>query len=268
MPTREKTNDEFLDRGEDEVNRESLSDVRPILKVIEGNIVQKTEDLMKDYGGSPRSWSRLEDFSLLDDVDPVDSAVWLSHLNPKMPMALLRKRKLKGGALAIIRDISSSMTGSRAQWSSMLILGLIRIARKRKMRLGYVEFNHQSTKFLRKNNFFNRSYTMIGDMASRCRCNGFTNYQLPLLDTIREFKAVYDRIKHVVFITDGRPTEGDREIMREIKLAQKDRIAVHSIYIGKKESPEILRILSKKTGGTHFQVGPDEHGNLRLRELS
>jgi uncharacterized protein with von Willebrand factor type A (vWA) domain len=268
LPTREKTDDNVMDRGEDEVNRESLSDVRPILKVIEGNIVQKTEDLMKDYGGSPRGWSRLEDFSLFDDVDPVDSAVWLSHLNPKMPMALVRKRKLKGGALAIVRDISSSMTGSRAQWSSMLILGLIRIARKRRMRLGYVEFNHQSIKFLRKKNFFNRSYTTIGDMASRCRCSGFTNYQLPLLDAIKEFKSVYDRIKHVVFITDGRPTEGDREIAREIKLAQRDKIAVHSIYIGKKESPEILRVLSKRTGGSHFQVGPDDSGTLRLKTLT
>jgi uncharacterized protein with von Willebrand factor type A (vWA) domain len=256
-----------VDRGEDEVNKESLADVHPILKVIEGNIVQKTEDLMKDYGGSPRSWSRLEDFSLFDDVDPVDSAVWLAHLNPKMPIAMLRKRKLKGGALAIIRDISSSMTGSRAQWSSMLILGLVRIARKRRMRIGYLEFNHQSTKFLRKKIFFNRSYAMIGDIASRCRCSGFTNYQLPLLDAIKEFRNVYDRIKHVVFITDGRPTEGDRDISREIKLAQTDGIAVHSIYIGKKDSPEILRILSKKTGGSHFQVGPDDAGALKLKTL-
>ncbi len=223
---------------------------------------------MKDSGGSPRSWSRLEDFSHFDDVDPVDSTVWLSHLNPKMPMALLRKRKLKGGALAIVRDISSSMTGSRAQWSSMLILGLVRIARKRRMRLGYLEFNHQSTKFLRNRTFFNRSYTRIGDIASRCRCSGFTNYQLPLLDAIKEFKDVSDRIKHVVFITDGRPTEGDREISREIKIAQKDGIAVHSIYIGKKESPEILRTLSKKTGGAHFQVGPDENGSLKLKTLT
>lgn len=97
LPTREKMGEEVVDRGEEEVNKESLSDVYPILKVIEGNIVQKTEDLMKDYGGSPRSWSRLEDFSLFDDVDPVDSAVWLAHLNPKMPIAMLRKRKLKGG---------------------------------------------------------------------------------------------------------------------------------------------------------------------------
>ncbi len=260
--------DDVRDRVEEDTNKETLRDVRPILKVIEGNIVQKTEDLMKDYGGSPRSWSRLEDFSQFEDIDPVDSAVWLKQLRPTLPRALLRKRKLKGGALAVIRDISSSMTGTRAQWSSMLILGLIRMARRRRMKLGYIEFNHQSTKFTKSRLFFNRSYNKIGDLASKCLCSGFTNYQLPLLDAIREFRSVNDKVKHVVFITDGRPTEGDREISREIELASKDDIAVHSIYIGKKDSPEILRTLSTKTGGTHFQVGPDDFGKLKLKTLN
>ena len=249
------------------MNKETLRDVRPILKVIEGSIVQKTEDLMEDFGGSPREWTRLEDFSQFDDLDPVESAVWFENLNPKMPRVVLRKKKLKGGALAVVRDISSSMTGSRAQWSSMLILGLVRITRRRRMRLGYIEFNHQSMRYLKKDSFFNRAYNKIGEMASQCRCSGFTNYQLPLLDAIREFRRVYDKVKHVVFITDGRPTEGDREIVREIELAQKDNIAVHSIYIGRKESPEILKILSEKTGGTHFQVGPDDFGKLQLKSL-
>jgi hypothetical protein len=268
LPTRDKVGEEILDRTEEDVNKETLKDVRPILKVIEGNIVQKTEDLMKDFGGSPREWSRLEDFSQFDDMDPVESAVWFEDLNPRMPRALLRKRKLKGGALAIVRDISSSMTGSRAQWSSMLILGLVRIARRRRMRIGYLEFNHQSTKYMKHEIFFNRSYNMIGDIASRCSCSGFTNYQLPLLDVIKEFTRVYDKIKHVVFITDGRPTEGDREITREIELSKKEKIAVHSIYIGRKESPEILRCLSEKTGGTHFQVGSDDFGIIRLKTLT
>jgi uncharacterized protein with von Willebrand factor type A (vWA) domain len=250
------------------MNRETLKDVRPILKVIEGNIIQKTEDLMRDFGGSPRSWTKLEDFSQFDDLDPVESSIWLDMLNPKLPRAMLRSKKIKGGALAIIRDISSSMTGSRAQWSSMLILGLIRMTRRRRMRLGYMEFNHQTTKYLKERVFFTRSYNRIGDMASRCLCSGFTNYQLPLLDVIREFNIVHDKIKHVVFITDGRPTEGDREIAREIELAKRDNIAVHSIYIGKKESPEILRILSKETGGAHFQVGSDDFGRIKLRTLN
>jgi uncharacterized protein with von Willebrand factor type A (vWA) domain len=259
--------DDMRDRGDDEFNKESLRDVRPILKVIEGNIVQKTEDLMKDYGGAPRAWSRLEDFSQFEDVDPVESAMWFEQLSPTLPRAVLRMRKLKGGALTVIRDVSSSMTGTRAQWSSMLILGLVRMARRRKMKLGYIEFNHQSTKYSKNKHFFNRSYNKIGDIASKCLCSGFTNYQLPLLDAIREFKAVNDKVKHIVFITDGRPTEGDREITREIELASNDNIFVHSIYIGKKESPEILRTLSKKTDGTHFQVGPDDFGRLKLKTL-
>jgi uncharacterized protein with von Willebrand factor type A (vWA) domain len=264
----EKVGEESIERGEEEVNRETLKDVRPILKVIEGNIVQKTEDLMNDYGGSPRTWSTVEDFSQFEDMDPVESAVWLEELNPKMPRAFQRKRKQKGGALAIVRDISSSMTGSRAQWSSMLVLGLIRMARRRRMRIGYVEFNHQSTKYMKKQTFFNRSYNRMEDMASRCCCSGFTNYQLPLMDVIREFSNVYDKVKHVVFITDGRPTEGDREITKEIALSQHENISVHSIYIGRKESPEILRTLSEKTSGAHFQVGADDFGIIKLKTLS
>jgi uncharacterized protein with von Willebrand factor type A (vWA) domain len=267
LPIREKLTDELEDDPMDGINRETLKNVRPILKVLEGNILQKTENLMKDSGGSPRAWSNLEDFSQFDDMDPVESALWLQELTTKVPRTLLRKRKLKGGAIAIIRDISASMSGSRAQWSSMLILGLIRMVRQRRMRVGYIEFNHKCTKYADNNTFFSRAYTRLGETASRCRCSGYTNYQLPLLDAFREFTRIHDNVKHVVFITDGRPTDGDREILREIEQARRDRISVHSIYIGLRDSPEILRTLSEKTKGTHFQVVSDSSGAIRLKTV-
>lgn len=267
LPIREKLTDELEDDPRDGINRETLKNVRPILRVLEGNILQKTENLMKDTGGSPRAWSNLEDFSQFDDMDPVESALWLQELITRVPRTLLRKRKLRGGALAIIRDISASMSGSRAQWSSMLILGLIRMVKQRRMRVGYIEFNHKCTKYADNNTFFSRAYTRIGETASRCRCGGYTNYQLPLVDAFGEFTKIHDTVKHVVFITDGRPTDGDREIVREIEQARRDNISVHSIYMGIKDSPEILRTLSEKTKGTHFQVASDSKGAIRLKTI-
>lgn len=267
LPIRDKLTDELEDDSRDGINRETLKNVRPILRVLEGNILQKIENLMKDTGGSPRAWSILEDFSQFDDMDPVESALWLQDLATRVPRTLLRKRKLRGGALAIIRDISASMSGSRAQWSSMLILGLIRMVKQRRMRVGYIEFNHKCTKYADNNTFFSRAYTRIGETASRCRCGGYTNYQLPLLDAFGEFIRIHDSVKHVVFITDGRPTDGDRKIVREIEHARRENISVHSIYIGLKDSPDILRTLSEETKGTHFQVASDSTGTIRLKTI-
>jgi Mg-chelatase subunit ChlD len=262
-PARDRKDDALADLHE-EINQEILRDVRPILKVIEGNILQKTETLMKDYGGTPRGWSRFEEFSQFADMDPVELALWTDQQRTESPRALLRKKKMKGGALAIIRDISSSMTGSRSHWSSMFILGLIQLVRKKRMKLGYIEFNHHSKKYMNRSAFFSRAYKKVSEVASRCRCNGFTNYQLPLQDAFREFRDITVRGKHIVFITDGRPTDGDREIAGEISQAQRENITVHSIYIGKREPPDILYTLSDKTGGAHFQVGSDDDGRIRL----
>ena len=56
-----------------------------------------------------------------------------------------RARRARGGAVAIVRDISASMWGLHAKWASSVILRLVdTVARRAKMRVAYLEFNEQT----------------------------------------------------------------------------------------------------------------------------
>ena len=133
-------------------------------------------------GGAPGWASRAsgaagDEFADLLDTDPVESSIWYDHVNPQLPRVLLRERFDRGGELAILRDISSSMAGIYSKWASSVILRLVEMARKKRMRVGYIEFNHLSTKYQVAGKFFIRDYERMSQRALHLHCSGCTNYQ-------------------------------------------------------------------------------------------
>ena len=99
------------------------------------------------------------------------------------------------------------------------------------------------------------------------QCSGFTDYQNALDDALKEFATLRGGRQHVIFLTDGMPTSGDKEVKLELKLAKKIGVAIHSIFIGREQCPPILKKISKETGGIHFQVMPDKEGMVKIFEL-
>ena len=77
----------------------------------------------------------------------------------------MRERFDRGGELAILRDISSSMAGVYSKWASSVILRLVELAKKKRMRVGYIEFNHLSTKYQVEGKFFVRDYEKMARRA-------------------------------------------------------------------------------------------------------
>ena len=65
------------------------------------------------------------------------------QVTPNLPRTIQRERVARGGALAIVRDISHSMWGVHSKWASSVILRLIELTRRTHMRLGYIEFNER-----------------------------------------------------------------------------------------------------------------------------
>jgi hypothetical protein len=72
--------------------------------------------------------------------------------------------------------------------------------------------------------------------------------------------------KHIVFLTDGEPTQGDWLVREERRLAKSLKVAVHTLFIGTTECPEILDVLSEETGGCQFIAVPDDQGGLYVAE--
>jgi MoxR-like ATPase len=248
------------------LDRESIENIEVLLKVLKGRIERNRADKVPHRGGQPRKYRRLTTFDDLDDTDPVESSIWYDHVNPALPRMLLRERFDRGGELAILRDISSSMAGVYSKWASSVILRLIELARKKRMRVGYIEFNHLSTKYQVDGKFFIRDYEKMAHRALNLHCSGCTNYQNSLEDALQEFKRLGRGNQHILFLTDGVPTQGDWEVKTEREMAQDLGVAIHTIFIGKNKCPRILEIISEETGGAQFQASTDRYGVIRIEE--
>ena len=237
-----------------------------LLDKIRGRLEKNPAEMELHPGGSPRSYRRMRSFEDFMDSDHVESALWLDRLNPTLPRSYLRKKKHMGGRVIIVRDVSQSMEGRYARWTSSVVTKLVDMVRRKRMRVGYIEFNHVSHKYQHDGRFFTRDYDKIIDTAANVTCSGVTNYQYPLRDALEEFKKGRADNKHILFLTDGEPTQGDWLVREERRQAKLLGVAVHTLFIGTTECPEILDILSEETDGSKFLATPNDKGGLVIEE--
>ncbi len=237
-----------------------------LLEKVRGRLERNQADSEVHPGGSPRTYKRMKSFEEFIDCDPVDTSIWMDSVNPNLPRAFRRKKKHMGGKVVIIRDVSQSMEGRYARWTSSVVTKLVELVRRKRMRIGYIEFNHISRKYQHDGRFFTRDYEKIVDQATNVSCSGVTNYQYPLRDALQELRRGNTRNKHILFLTDGEPTQGDWLVREERKVAKALGVSIHTLFIGTTECPEILDILSEETDGSQFIATPDERGGLHIDE--
>jgi hypothetical protein len=102
-----------------------------------------------------------------------------------------------------------------------------------------------------------------------CCCSGLTNYQKAIHDALQEFAqpGLGAKNKHLLFLTDGAPTQGDAELEEEQAWAKRLGVSIHTVFIGDGDYPEILDTLALATGGARFQAIPEyESGVIRLHD--
>jgi len=245
---------------------QQVENMEYLLEKIRGRLERNQADSEVHPGGAPRSYKRMNSFEEFIDSDPVDTSIWMDSINPNLPRAFRRKKKHMGGKVVIIRDVSQSMEGRYARWTSSVVTRLVDMVRRKRMRIGYIEFNHISRKYTHDGRFFTRDYEKIVDQAANVSCSGVTNYQYPLRDALQELRRGNTRNKHILFLTDGEPTQGDWLVREERKVAKNLGVSIHTLFIGTTECPEILDILSEETEGSQFIATPDERGGLQIGE--
>ena len=253
----------------DRVNRSTLQPVENmdmLLEKIRGRLERNPAEQEDHPGGSPRAWKRMRSFEEILDTDHGDTAIWLDQMNPTLPRTYHRKKKHMGGKVVIVRDVSQSMEGRYARWTSSVVTKLVELVRRKRMRIGYIEFNHVSHKYQHDGRFFTRDYEKISEIAGNVTCSGVTNYQYPLKDALEELRKGRLENKHILFLTDGEPTQGDWLVREERKMAQQMGISIHTLFIGTTECPEILDILSEETDGFRFLATPNDLGGLEIAD--
>lgn len=184
--------------------------------------------------------------------------------------------------------------------------------RKKKMQIGYLEFNHDITA-PQGTHFFSNRYAELARLAKRLDCQGVTNYQLPIEYVLRRFEAegpasrrqtlsrggsggvgesllnqrkkrrpkikhdIYGgtdynhshytswstleervptgtRNNHIIFLTDGVPTSGSRDLSIELAASNRLGVSIHTVFMGRNDFPQILHKMSLETGGARFSA--------------
>ncbi len=243
------------------------AEVERVLRALGGRFERGYAGLEEDPGGSPRSYRTLRALDEVFDADPVELTGYLDGTRPGLPRSFRRERRRAGGQVAFLRDVSASMEGRLGRWAGRVVAGLVRSGARRRMRIGYVEFNHDARRFHAGGRFFHRRYTSLLELAARSRAAGRTSYQAPLRVALNEFTAGAGRNRHIVLLTDGVPVLGDPEVRRERRLARRLGVQVHTVFLGLGDHPPVLATIARETGGLCFVGRPRPGGGLRVLGL-
>jgi len=240
--------------------------VDPLLRALVGRIERGRIDPDTDPGGQPRGYRPLRDLDELIDADLIEALLFAEGRLPGAPRTFERKRKSAGGAVAVLRDISASMAGRLTVWSSQVVLGILRVAARRRMRVGYVEFHHRALPHQVGGRLLHRSYSRLAEQAGQAKAVGQTNYEAPLRTALEGLRGGSGRNRHIVLLTDGLPIIGDTTVRRERQLARRLGVALHTVFLGNGDCPPVLDDISLETGGLRFCGRPLAGGGLRLEE--
>merc|ERR1712048_1176673 len=107
---------------------------------------------------------------------------------------------------------------------SLICSKVVDLAKQIRMRVGYLEFNDEVTKFTLESSsrFFTQEYTTLQSQVRWARCRGCTNYETPLDVALAEFRKTNGKAHnhHILFVTDGHPNRGDCFVSQQIRSAR------------------------------------------------
>ncbi|MDC3321118.1 VWA domain-containing protein [bacterium] len=72
--------------------------------------------------------------------------------------------------------------------------------------------------------------------------------------TLEERVPTGHRNNHIIFLTDGVPTSGSRDLSHELAEANRLGVSIHTVFMGRNDFPQILHKMSLKTGGARFSA--------------
>ena len=262
------------------LDAESVEGLNLLLAALEGQFERSNVSRASHADGIPRGWRRLRSFDgFADDADGAEAAAWCERpAAGTLPRAVDRSKPRRGGALAILRDVSTSMHGLNAKYASSLALRVIELARRRKMRVGMLEYSDAVTKLQPGDGFFSRDYNKLQSFARRLECGGLTDYEASIGGALMEFQS--DRRlrcrhtpKHILFLTDGAPTKGDRKCVDVRNLAALAGVRIHTLFVQTEDAdayPSVLDSLAADTSGSRMQarVLDQQRGHIDLTVLS
>lgn len=220
-------------------------------------------------GGIPRDWETLKEFSDINKVPAIDL---ISEKGRKLRIP--KRKEKRGHAIALLRDISSSMSEKGAEIAARVHNGILDFAEHHRIPLLYLSFHSEPYLYTDNGLVFTQYYKPLRDEATKTDVRSATNYQKAL----REFLLAtsrYQYIKniHLIVVGDGRTNIGDFFAEEEIKELQSRRIKTYTIntetetYYNTGEYPPLFRRLVKWTNGNAYEVIKNKAWHLLKKQL-
>lgn len=230
------------------------ADVERLMRVLTGRLEKGRRERDDDPGGAPRRYQPLRQFDELLDCDPLEATLFAEGRLPGRPRALRRSRRNAGGALVVLRDVSSSMAGERNAWAGRVTRSLVDAAAHQRARIAYIEFHHRALPRETGGRLLSRRYRQVREQATVAQPLGQTSYEEPLRLALETLRGRRGHNRHIVMLTDGLPITGDTQVRRERALARRLGVSVHTVFIGDGDVPTVLDEISRETGGLRFQA--------------
>ena len=214
-------------------------------------------------------------------ADDADGARRRRGASGRRRAAAARSRPVQAAARRRARDSPRRLdvdAWPNAKYASSLALRVIELARRRKMRVGMLEYSDAVTKLQPGDGFFSRDYNKLQSFARRLECGGLTDYEASIGGALMEFQS--DRRlrcrhtpKHILFLTDGAPTKGDRKCVDVRNLAALAGVRIHTLFVQTEDAdayPSVLDSLAADTFGSRMQarVLDQQRGHIDLTVLS
>ncbi len=242
------------------------ANVGALLHAFVGRIERGRRETDADPGGQPRGYRPLRRLDEILDGDLLEGLLYARGQLPHSPRTFVRTRRNAGGAVVVLRDVSSSMAGERNRWASDVVCGLVKVAARRQMRVGYVEFHHRALPKEIGGRLLHRAYAKLVDLVQTTQPLGQTNYEEPLRVALETLRGRKGHNRHVVMLTDGLPITGDTRVRRERALAHQLGVSLHTVFVGEGECPPVLDEISRETHGLRFRAHSGPGGELEVIE--
>ncbi len=242
------------------------AEVDALLRALRGRLDRGRVEREEDPGGSPRSLHPLRRFDEILDADPVEVQLLVEGRLLGMPRSLRREKPTRGGALVVLRDVSASMAGPFARWAGAVVAGLVHAGARRKMKVGYIEFNHEAAPLRVGESLLHRHYREVLAAAGVAQAKGRTNYEAPLRKALEALQEHRGANRHIILLTDGVPVLGDPVVTQERALAAELGVRIHTVFLGKGDCPRVLDAISIETDGMRFLARLDPAGRICVAE--
>lgn len=160
-----------------------------------------------------------------------------------------KKKESPSLALVMVIDKSCSMGSDR--------IALARDAAKATVRLlgdndyvGVVAFNHQSEELVAMQSASNKSRILYD--IGRLRSDGGTNFIPALRMAHTMLSGVNARVKHVILLTDGAPSESPSSILEVVQMMTAESMTISTVAVGAGSRVDILQQMAQQGSGRFY----------------